>query len=111
MLTFKSNKSILIIGGLKGLRGRLASYLARLGAKSLVVLSRSSYADERSQSILKDIYTEGCQVDLVQGDVSILDDVRRCFKQATVPIGGIIQGAMVLRVSDHGFRRGCFRQG
>lgn len=89
------------MGGLRGLCGSLAIYLARLGIKHLVVFSRSGYADERSQGVLKDIHAEGCQVVLVKGDVSVADDVRRCFKLATVPIGGVIQGAMVLRVSIH----------
>ena len=79
--------------------GSLAIYLARLGIKHLVVLPRSGYADEKSQGVLKNIYAKGCQVVLIKGDVSVANDVRRCFKQATVPIGGSIQGAKVLRVS------------
>ena len=63
-----------------------------------MVLSRSGYADERSQGVLKNIHALGCEVDLIKGDVSILADVQRVFNSATVPIAGIIQGAMVLRV-------------
>ncbi|MCJ1391686.1 hypothetical protein MMC18_004551 [Xylographa bjoerkii] len=96
-LALAAETSILIIGGLKGLCGSLAIYLARLGARHLVILSRSDYDDKRSQGVLKDIDAEGCQVDLVRGDVSNLEDVRHTFKQSSVPIGGIIQGAMVLR--------------
>jgi len=84
--------------GLKGLCGSLAIYLARLGAKHLVVLCRSGYADEKSQAILANVYAEGCQVDLFEGDVSNIQDVKRVFREATVPIRGLIQGAMVLRV-------------
>ena len=91
--------SFLIVGGLKGLCGSLAIYLARLGARNLVILARSGYNDERSQAALKNIRAEGCEVDLVKGDVSVLADVQRAFKSATVPIGGLFQGAMVLRVS------------
>jgi NAD(P)-dependent dehydrogenase (short-subunit alcohol dehydrogenase family) len=91
--------SYLIVGGLKGLCGSLAIYLAKHGAKHLVVISRSGHADEKSQGVLKNINALGCQVDLAKGDVSVLEDVQRAFKQSTVPIGGIIQGAMVLRVN------------
>ena len=91
--------SYLIIGGLKGLCGSLAVYMARHGARHIGVMSRSGYNDESSQKILKDLSNEGCQVDLTIGDVSEVDDVRRAFQNATAPIGGIIQGAMVLRVS------------
>ena len=96
-LRLATDKSILIVGGLKGLCGSLAIYLARQGAQHLVVLSRSGYNDARSQSVLKDLYAEGCNVDLVKGDVSSFEDVRRTFKSSSVPVGGIIQGAMVLR--------------
>ena len=92
-----ASKSIILAGGLKGLLGSLAIYLARNGAQHLVVLSRSGYGDARSQGVLKEIYAEGCNVDLVQGDVSSLEDVRRTFRSSSVPVGGIIQGAMVLR--------------
>ena len=86
------------MGGLKGLCGSLAIYLARLGAKYLTVMSRSGCDDNKSQGILNNIYAEGCQVDDVRGDVSKVEDVRRAVKKSRKPIGGIIQGAMVLRV-------------
>ncbi|RDW89666.1 putative polyketide synthase [Coleophoma cylindrospora] len=96
-LRFKGNRSYLVIGGLKGVCGSLAIYLARTGAKNLVILSRSGYSDKRSEGVLKNIYAEGCKVDLIRGDVSVLADVRRAFDQASLPIAGLIQGAMVLR--------------
>ena len=89
--------AILIIGGLRGLCGSLAVYLAQQGAKHLVILARGGYDDARSQAVLKNIYAQGAKVDLARGDVSVLEDVRRTFKSASVPIGGVIQGAMVLR--------------
>ena len=98
--SLRSDISYLIIGGLKGLCGSLAVYMARHGARHLVVMSRSGYKDESSQRILKDLFNEGCQVDLAIGDVSNVDDVKSAFQNATAPIGGIIQGAMVLRVSE-----------
>ena len=98
-LPLRSDVSYLIIGGLKGLCGSLAVYMARHGAKHIVAMSRSGYEDKTSQRVLNDLYNEGCQVDLAIGDVSNLGDVQRAFQEATVPVGGIIQGAMVLRVS------------
>jgi NADPH:quinone reductase-like Zn-dependent oxidoreductase len=98
-VVLRQDVSYLIIGGLKGLCGSVATHLAQLGARHLVILSRSGYADETSQGILYNLYAQGCVVDLVQGDVSVEDDVRRAVKQASAPVGGVIQGAMVLRVS------------
>lgn len=97
-IVLRADGSYLIVGGLKGLCGSLAIYLARLGAKHLVILCRSGYADEKSQAILANVYAEGCKVDLFTGDVSNFTDVQRVFKEATLPIRGLIQGAMVLRV-------------
>jgi len=97
-VVLKSDVSYLIVGGLRGLCGSLAIYLARLGVKHLVILCRSGYSDEKSQAVLQNIAAEGCQVDQFEGDVSILEDVKRVFKNATVPIRGLVQGAMVLRV-------------
>ncbi|KAL8912790.1 MAG: hypothetical protein Q9171_002248 [Xanthocarpia ochracea] len=96
-LPLRSDVSYLIIGGLKGLCGSLAVYMAKHGAKHIVVMSRSGYEDKSSQRILNDLKSEGCQVSLAKRDVSDSSDVRRAFNQATVPVGGIIQGAMVLR--------------
>ncbi|KAL8895775.1 MAG: hypothetical protein Q9192_003453 [Flavoplaca navasiana] len=96
-LPLRGDVSYLIIGGLKGLCGSLAVYMARHGAKHIVVMSRSGYEDKASQRVLNDLLNEGCQVDLAKGDVSELEDVRRAFQEASAPVGGIIQGAMVLR--------------
>jgi NAD(P)-dependent dehydrogenase (short-subunit alcohol dehydrogenase family) len=99
-LKFKATGSYLIVGGLKGLCGSLALFLARQGARRLVVLSRSGYGDNSSKSVLADLSSLGTNVDLIQGDVTMIEDVRRAFAQASAPICGIIQGAMVLRVSQ-----------
>ncbi|KAJ5997672.1 beta-ketoacyl synthase domain-containing protein [Penicillium canescens] len=96
-LVLKGDVSYLIVGGLKGLCGTVATQLARHGAKHLVILSRSGCDDERSQAVLKNLKAIGCSFTLVTGDVAKKADVTRCFKEAPLPIGGIIQGAMVLR--------------
>ncbi|KAJ5100194.1 PKS-like enzyme [Penicillium angulare] len=96
-LRLDGDKSYLIVGGLKGLCGSLAVYLACHGAKHLIIMSRSGYDDDKSQGILKDISSLGAQCELVKGDVSVKDDVRRALQQSPRPIGGIVQGAMVLK--------------
>lgn len=93
----RGDVSYLIVGGLRGLCGSLAVDMARHGAKHVVILGRSGYDDPRSQAVLKDLAAEGCGADLIRGDVSSIDDVRRAFESAAKPVGGVIQGAMVLR--------------
>ncbi|KAL5323307.1 hypothetical protein ACEPPN_007841 [Leptodophora sp. 'Broadleaf-Isolate-01'] len=78
-LLLRDDVSYLIVGGLKGLCGSLAVYMAQHGAKHIISMSRS------------------CQVHEAKGDVSDIDHVRKAFKSAEYKIGGLIQGAMVLR--------------
>ena len=96
-LQLRAHGSYLIAGGFKGLCGSLALYLAQNGARNIVAISRSGYDDERSQKIIYDCNTLGCSVDLVTGDILSMKDVRRAFTSATMPVVGVIQGAMVLR--------------
>jgi NAD(P)-dependent dehydrogenase (short-subunit alcohol dehydrogenase family) len=96
-LQLRPDGSYLIAGGFKGLCGSLAVYLARHGAKNITVVSRSGYEDARSQKTIYDCNALGCHVDLVTGDITRIDDVRRVFQSASKPVVGVIQGAMVLR--------------
>lgn len=101
VLTLKEDAAYFIVGGLKGLCGSLAIYLAQRGARTLIVMSRSGISDETSQGIVKDCASHGCAVYEASGDVSSLADVEKAFKSAPVAIKGIINGAMVLRVSPY----------
>ncbi|PLB47777.1 polyketide synthase 2 [Aspergillus steynii IBT 23096] len=89
--------SYLIVGGLKGLCGSLAIYLARHGARHMIVCSRSGLADEASARIVHNCAAWGATVVDARGDVVDYDFVRQLFKSAAPPIAGLIQGAMVLR--------------
>lgn len=97
--TLRSDGSYLIVGGLKGLCGSLAVSMAAHGARHLVVMSRSGIDDPKSGSVVKDCLSHGCEVHEAKGDVSSLADVRSAFEKAPLPVRGVIQGAMVLRVS------------
>ncbi|PLB46253.1 polyketide synthase module [Aspergillus steynii IBT 23096] len=96
-LALTENLAYLMVGGLKGLCGSLAQHLAERGARHLVVMSRSGYADPRSQRVITNCRSLGCEVHFCRGDVLRVLDVRRAFMKAPVPIGGIIQGVMLLR--------------
>ena len=96
--SLRSDVSYLIFGGLKGLCGSLAIHMAQNGAKHLISLSRSGCTDERSQTVVMNCKALGCEVYEAKADVSNAEEVQRVFKNARTPIGGVIQGAMVLRV-------------
>ena len=93
----RADSSYLIAGGLKGLCGSLAVYITRYGAENITVISRSGYEDARSQTIIYDCNSLGCHVNLIKGDITRIEDVRRAFHNSSKPVVGVIQGAMVLR--------------
>jgi acyl carrier protein len=97
-LRLRPDASYLIVGGLKGLCGSLAVYMARNGARNIIAMARSGFDDPATQAVLGDLKALGCHVELVVGDVTVLPDVRRAFQQVSSrPVAGVIQGAMVLR--------------
>ena len=96
-LQLRADGSYLIAGGFKGLCGSLAVYIARYGAKNITVISRSGYEDARSQKTIYDCNALGCHIDLIKGDITRIEDVRRAFQSSSKPVVGVIQGAMVLR--------------
>lgn len=76
----------------------MAIYLSRIGAKEIVVMSRSGCDDETSRGVLFQLKALGTEVVVIKGDVTKLNDVRNAFQQGARPIAGVVQGAMVLRV-------------
>ncbi|KAK7910829.1 beta-ketoacyl synthase domain-containing protein [Apiospora marii] len=97
LVRFRPDATYLLVGGLKGICGSLAVDFAKKGAKHLAALSRSNYDDAQSQIVLRQLEDLGCQIDLLRGDITKVEDVRRVFAETSVPVAGIIQGAMVLR--------------
>ena len=99
-LSLRRDVTYLIVGGLKGLCGSLAVFLAEYGAAHITVISRSGVNDETSRSVIAACRSLGCLIEDIKADFSVEDDVRAVFEKAKMPVGGIIQGAMVLRVSE-----------
>ena len=96
-LQLRPDAAYLIVGGLRGLCGSLAIYMARKGARHIVTMARSGHEDPATQAVMNNLKALGCHVDLVRGDITVLQDVRRAFQEASRPVAGVIQGAMVLR--------------
>jgi hypothetical protein len=71
--------------------------MAKSGPKHLAVISRSGHDDQKSRAVIKQVKALGTQIDLLIADITNIKDVERAFEQTAVPIGGIIQGAIVLR--------------
>ena len=92
--------SYLIVGGLKGLCGSVAVHMAIHGARHIIVMSRSGTDDEASARVIRNCEARGCTVVEAKGDAGDFDFVRSIFRSSRPrKIAGVIQGAMVLRVS------------
>lgn len=89
-----------LTASIKGICGSLAVDMAQHGAKHIIAMTRSGISDDISQAIVRDCNSLGCEVQEAKADVCNAEDVERAFKTALQPIGGIVQGAVVLRVRE-----------
>ena len=94
---FRGDVSYLLVGGLGGLGKAIASWMASHGAKNLMFLSRSAGNSEEDQAYLKELKAMGCSSQCFPCDVADHDVVESAVNQASLPIAGVMQMAMVLR--------------
>ncbi|MDE0050116.1 MAG: SDR family NAD(P)-dependent oxidoreductase [Rhodospirillales bacterium] len=90
----------LVTGGLGGFGQRLLPYLVSAGARHLTLMDRDP-ARRRSESWLRRSTTltdigKGLEIDLVQGDVAVEADVRRCVANTKKPLKGVFHLAGTL---------------
>lgn len=97
-LTLRSDASYLLVGGLGGLGRSLATWLAERGARNLIFLSRAAGERPEDTALVEELVSLGCTAQLVKGSVTDLVDVQRAVKLAMLPIAGVVQMSMVLRV-------------
>ncbi|KAF2758542.1 putative polyketide synthase [Pseudovirgaria hyperparasitica] len=96
-LPLNPDAAYLIVGGLKGVCGSLSLYLAREGAKNLIILSRTNCTDQVSQRVVANLRSLRTNIILVRGDVTVKKDVVRAIRSSPLPVAGVVQGAMVLQ--------------
>ena len=97
-VTFDSSAYYLLVGGLGGLGRSISTWMVERGARHLIYLSRSAgKTSTEHQDFIAELDSLGCQVQMVQGSVSNLDDVTRAVEQAQGHLKGILQMSMVLR--------------
>jgi hypothetical protein len=48
-------------------------------------MARSGHEDPATQAVMHKLKALGCHVDLVRGDITVLQDARRAFQQASRP--------------------------
>ncbi|RAH79597.1 putative polyketide synthase [Aspergillus japonicus CBS 114.51] len=94
---FQQERSYLLVGGLGGLGRAVASWMVEHGARNLIFLSRTASHTADNDSLMQDLESQGCQVQLVAGSVCELVDVKKCVTEAVAPIAGVVNMSMVLR--------------
>ncbi|KAI1416673.1 hypothetical protein F5Y13DRAFT_205511 [Hypoxylon sp. FL1857] len=95
--SFCADASYLLVGGFGGLGRSLAMWMVEHGARNLIFLSRSGGKKPHEASLVRALEGAGCNVDVVTGSVTEIEDVRRAVDQARHPIAGVVQLSMVLR--------------
>ncbi|OTA56526.1 fatty acid synthase S-acetyltransferase [Hypoxylon sp. EC38] len=96
-ISFNSSASYLLVGGLGGLGRAISTWMVDHGARELIYLSRTAGTGLHDELFVNELKSMGCDVKLVKGDVTNLDDVAKAVATATRPLKGVIQMSMVLR--------------
>jgi acyl transferase domain-containing protein/NADPH:quinone reductase-like Zn-dependent oxidoreductase len=97
----------IIAGGLGALGLTIAENMVTHGARHLVLLSRSGITNTRQQTSVDELRQRGCVVDTLPCDVTDEDQVKSLVELGQNrgwSVKGLIQCAMVLRVSEDIFK-------
>lgn len=102
MVKLCANATYLIVGGLGGIGQSICYWMAKHGAKNLIVISRSAAAQGKASPVLSELSQLGCRVRTVGCDIANDCDLAKALWLSSTdmpPIRGVIQGTMVLRDS------------
>ncbi|KAF3920618.1 hypothetical protein ABW21_db0203412 [Orbilia brochopaga] len=86
-IQFNETGAYLIVGGLSGIGLEIARWIARHGAKNLILVSRSA-EDQHNQHIVKEFAGFGARVSLRSADVADKASLKAIVQSAGTPIRG-----------------------
>jgi malonyl CoA-acyl carrier protein transacylase len=98
-VTFRTDGTYLITGGLGGFSLAVAQWLVKNGAKHLVLMGRSGAASPAAKEAVKTLESAGARVIVAQADVSKADQVAGVLADighSMPPLRGVIHAALVL---------------
>jgi NAD(P)-dependent dehydrogenase (short-subunit alcohol dehydrogenase family) len=98
----RTDASYLLVGGLGGLGRAIALWMVHHGARAIIFASPSGAAKPEANDTVRALEEQGTLVSVFNCDVSDvkrLDTVIHQASQSMPPIRGVIQMAMVMRVS------------
>ncbi|KAK5993761.1 Highly reducing polyketide synthase cm3B [Cladobotryum mycophilum] len=93
--TLREDGSYLVVGSSRGLHKDVVKYLAKLGAKRTILLSRSGAEETGMEQFTKDVQALGSELVILRGSIRDKSLLQR-LKEASndMPIRGVIQGVM-----------------
>lgn len=97
----REDASYLVVGGLGGLGRALIRWMARLGAKSILTLSRSGKRSANAEQFEAEMNSQGVKLTVLACDTTNAAELQATLVTVAGtnrPIRGIIQAAMVLQV-------------
>ncbi|RYP40552.1 hypothetical protein DL768_010620 [Monosporascus sp. mg162] len=97
---FDQNASYLISGGFGGLGRTITRWMARKGARNLIIPSRTGPSSQAAEKMITELTTEGIKIAAPQCDSSSSDSlaiVLRDYADTMPPIKGCINASMVLQ--------------
>ncbi|KAL9132080.1 MAG: hypothetical protein Q9217_000116 [Psora testacea] len=96
-LELDEEASYLLVGGLGGLGRAISTWMVEHGARHLIYLSRNAGVACDDQLFVGELTSMGCQVQVMRGSVTNMEDVQQAVSEAARPLKGILQMSMVLR--------------
>lgn len=96
---FAPEASYILVGCLGGLGRSLVLWMVSRGVRRLTFLSRTGVVGHEAQDFLHKLQKMAIEVQVIKGDVTSLQDVKRAVKSCTGPIKGIVQAALTLHDS------------
>ena len=94
--------SYLITGGTGGIGRAISSWMAQHGARNIILASRSGPKKANITDLVEDLAAVGVNVKVYQCDVAVEADLQLLISDCAKvmpPIGGVIHGAYVNKVS------------
>ena len=95
--------SYLITGGTGGIGRAISSWMAQHGARNIILASRSGQKKANITDVVDNLAALGVNVKVYQCDVAVEADLQLLISDCAKimpPIGGVIHGAYVNRVSN-----------
>jgi NAD(P)-dependent dehydrogenase (short-subunit alcohol dehydrogenase family) len=99
----RSDGSYLLVGGLGGLGRAIALWMVHNGARNLIFANRSGDTKQEAKDTIEVLRKEGAVVQVYACDVAEEDQLELLIRESSKgrsPIRGVIQSAMVLKVSS-----------